>query len=386
MAGRQNKKNRGGGGGGGRGGGGGGRGGGNGGGNGFSFGGNGGGRNQPNTGNGGKNNKTCNNCHKTGHVAADCRAPKNNGNGGNGGGQKCTVCGKANHTADQCHFNKNKTQGGKGTLTRACTFCGGWHLNKDCNARDGKDAQGNPLSCKQSQGPHFNNACPLQYGQPVNNPNSNTNSNTNTGTVGYIPGNINGANAWSQQGTITIPCPFCGWNTHLQDDCPHKSAVGVNTQIDFAQQQQYQQPQPTWNQAAQFPYQPAVQPPQQSFAPKYCDDPDTSGSQYPPPSQQTAIPGYSHVSTGGLVGPYNLGLGDPPREYHRHINLERDGDVMMEDVEVCGDCEFSPEEQVEMMRKREVQAQWDHIRMMDEMRQRATRGDIRGFGAEWRYG
>lgn len=58
--------------------------------------------------------------------------------------------------------------------------------------------------------------------------------------------------------------------------------------------------------------------------------------------------------------------------------VEGDGDVMMEDVEGCCDCGFSPEEQVRIIESRQLQEQWARMREMEQMRQRAVSGGYQG--------
>lgn len=64
---------------------------------------------------------------------------------------------------------------------------------------------------------------------------------------------------------------------------------------------------------------------------------------------------------------------------------DRDGDIEMEDVDACAECEFDPLEQVEMMRRREVEREMERVRYQREMQELARVGDVRGFGWGWKY-
>ncbi|KAL2062591.1 hypothetical protein VTL71DRAFT_5663 [Oculimacula yallundae] len=134
---------------------------------------------------GAKGPKTCNTCHKTGHLAADCRST-------NGKVFKCINCNMNNHTTADC------TRGGKGTHTQArrsktetdikppkpCRFCQEFHLSKDCPNRavqftetrlDYDDTRMSNIfpvttyspACQYCGGQHLSTACPKLIQQPL---------------------------------------------------------------------------------------------------------------------------------------------------------------------------------------------------------------------------
>jgi len=64
---------------------------------------------------------------------------------------------------------------------------------------------------------------------------------------------------------------------------------------------------------------------------------------------------------------------------------DRDGDIEMEDVDGCGECEFGVQEVLEMRREREIRREIMNLRYQAEMQELARRGDERGFGVGWKY-
>ncbi|KAH6703138.1 hypothetical protein BKA61DRAFT_680767 [Leptodontidium sp. MPI-SDFR-AT-0119] len=159
-------------------------------------GGNGGGRGKGRGGGGGGGGgrdgagaKTCNICHKVGHIAADCRSA--------GKTFKCTNCNMNNHTTADCTKGaKNGEKKGekrgdkrgdkkgdnshapsKGKVSRPCRFCQELHLDRDCPTKGGKgssfgetrgdtrmrDVFGTPEfspPCQYCGGQHFSTDCP----------------------------------------------------------------------------------------------------------------------------------------------------------------------------------------------------------------------------------
>lgn len=101
---------------------------------------------------------------------------------------------------------------------------------------------------------------------------------------------------------------------------------------------------------------------------------------YPPVSQYRKLPGFS--SQVPVSGYYSLGMGDPPREYHRAVYRERDGDVVMEDVDDCGQCGFGVEYQWEMNRRIELEKEMMRKREWEERMRIHAAGNI---GAGLRY-
>ncbi|KAG4441119.1 hypothetical protein IFR05_003409 [Cadophora sp. M221] len=129
--------------------------------------------------------KTCNTCHKVGHIAADCRSA--------GKTFECTNCNMNNHTTADCtkgakngekkgdkrgeKKGDNNPAPGKGKASRPCRFCQEMHLDKECPTKgvkgssstyNGGDARmrdvfGAPEfspPCQYCGGQHFSNDCP----------------------------------------------------------------------------------------------------------------------------------------------------------------------------------------------------------------------------------
>jgi hypothetical protein len=363
-------------------------------------GGRGGQKNNNNNNNNNNNKITCNNCGKVGHKSDICRAPKKNNqnNQNNQNNKKCPHCNMVNpkHTPDACFKKpggangKGKNNTGGGNITRVCSKCKGWHLDRDCNApANGLGTDGKPLHCKFCQGPHFNNACPTKIG-PANWASTNTNTtNTNTdntnNTSPYFNANTPGGvqNTWNDAKHLSRPCDLCG-EPHLDDDCPQAQylAPGQHSRdgaIPPVPQLQWSKDQHAWIVPPQpppvtqpFPYQGFGLPPQASAA-KYQDDADNI-------YQPTNIYGTSGISAFAASN-----LGRNGNEFHKEAWNDRDGDIEMEDVDGCEACEFDPLEQVELMRQREVEREIANLRYQQEMQELARRGDIKGFGWGWKY-
>lgn len=301
----------------------------------------------------------------------------NNNQGNNNNSKKCTHCGKTNHTSDKCFFkdknNTNKQPQGKGKSgepSRPCNKCKGWHLDKDCRTPDGKDPKtGLPLDCKHCHGPHYNNCCPVKLGKisaTDSNGNQNTNNTSNPATN----------NGWNAANTILSHCPYCGAD-HLVDDCPHKNNVAPGQY--YAGPDPSTQPPPPLHPIMDpqtgiyyYPQPPARALPPPGLAARYQDDSvSPTQSQYPFPSQHSPVPGYSH-------SPHD----------HYAVRRETDGDIVMEDVESCMDCEFDIATQTDMIRQRAWQEQLAQELRMEEMRRLQREGNLAAglLGGDWGYG
>jgi hypothetical protein len=137
------------------------------------------------------------------------------------------------------------------------------------------------------------------------------NPNPTFHTSGPGPNNPLRRNSWGQQGTLTRGCAYCG-DPHLDDDCPQQSILGVILKSTLPSNHKKR----NGIQRDISITNPPSNPPRMSSWRR-----STKTNlilHYPPPSQHAPVPGYSTPAS-GVMGQYNMGMGNPPGEYYRQV-------------------------------------------------------------------